>query len=587
MSENPEAEYDVVVEADLLVPMRDGVRLRTSVYRPPVAGRFPVLVSRYPYEPLLEVNGSAAQLARQGYVAVVQHSRGRFGSEGDFDALREVDDGYDAIEWAAVQPWSNGRVGTYGMSYGGFTQWAAAIARPPHLVAISPMSSGWSYFGSNAWYFAPGVLALGIALNWCASMAQWEAAKLESPGLSPEPITVADLVKRAIEAGPVVPPGIFDRRPLRELAELELAPWWKDWCDHDDPSDPYWRSISAADNLDKIDVPALHIVGWYDYFTKSTLDAFVTLTRAGANEKVRDGQRLVIGPWTHSSNSAMASLSPRPDLPVDLDPLLDFEKSYAPGSHLVRFFEHHLKGENPKYAEEPSVRLYVMGENLWRDEWEWPLARTQFTAFHLHSGGSANTVDGDGRLEAEPPSAQPADSFTFDPADPVPGSLGLGPAMGDPVDLKAVGDRADVLVYTTSPLEHDLEVTGPVRLELWVSSSAVDTDFTAKLIDVFADGTPVPLCQGVVRASAANGGPINPGEIYRLEIDLWATSNLFKKGHRIRLDVSSSEFPLYELNPNTGSRITQDASGHVVKAAQTIFHDDDHPSRLILPVIPR
>lgn len=245
----------------------------------------------------------------------------------------------------------------------------------------------------------------------------------------------------------------------------------------------------------------------------------------------------------------------------------------------MRFFAHHLKGELPGYAEEPRVRIYVTGENVWRDEREWPLARTEWTPYYLHG------TDGDGELSPEPPTDEAPESYLYDPTDPVPGSLMIGPTNNDPVDLDAVAARPDVLVYTTPPLADDLEVTGPVKVELWASSSAPSTDFTAKLIEVFADGSAIHLCQGIVRTDVADAQSQVPGAVYRYVIDLRVTSTLVKAGHRIRLHVSSSEYPTFDPNPNTGGRITHDVE--TVPATQHVFHDALRPSRLILPIIPR
>lgn len=557
---------DVVVEHDVMIAMRDGTRLRTDIYRRAKSPEpAPVLLFRYPYPPLLYGRvDEALQLAQQGYVAVVQHCRGRFGSEGQYDFVRDdIDDGYDMVEWAAVQPWSNGKVAMYGASYGGFTQWTAAMAQPPHLVAIAPNSSSWRYFDNDIWYRSPGVLALGIAYRWCGAQAGWEATQR---GVTPAPMV------------PLSATVVREQMPLRDVPQLELAPFWQDWCDRTDPDDPYWVNISAANHKDRIEIPVFQAVGWYDYFIGGALHAFTSLSETGAPERVRHGQRLVIGPWTHTG-----SPPPRHDLPADLPPLRD----YSPGSPVMRFYAHYLNGDHPDYEDEAPIRLFVMGENVWRDEREWPLARTQFTPFHLRSGGNANTARGDGVLSVDAPGAEPADEFDFDPADPVVGSVAYGGDYDDIVDLKVHDRRDDVLVYSSAPLDTPLEVTGPVRVELWAASSAVNTDFTAKLVDVFPDGTPVLLCQGIVRSGGATGGLIEPGHVYRYDIDLFVTSNLFGAGHRIRLHVSSSEFPTYELNPNTGRRITHDPSGEMVVAHQRVLHDAEHPSRLILPVIPR
>jgi uncharacterized protein len=554
---------ELLVENDVMVPMRDGVRLRADVFRPASGGPHPVLVQRYPYstrDGIMLMFGQ--QIAAQGYAVVVQSCRGRFGSEGDFSPFfPDVDDGYDTVEWAAAQPWSNGKVGMYGVSYSGMTQWTAAIAGPPHLVCIAPMTCTWDWT-VGGWYFSPGVLTLGLAVLWSAQMTAYEA---ERRGVA-APVPVFAEVARMMDEGGLADPDamaelmaiqppaaqpLYDHRPLRDVEGLrELAAWFREWCDHPDPSDPYWRPISGPDHAAAIDLPILHVAGWYDYFIKGALEAYTTLA-------ADDGQRLIVGPWNHNG------MQVRPDA----DPATWMFFDFGPDSPTMRFFARHLKGEYPDDEVEPPVRIYVMGENAWRDEQEWPLARTRWTPYHLRAGGG---------LTEAPPADEEPDTFAYDPADPVPGSLALGPTYHDPVDLAVVAERPDVLVYRSDPLPEDLEITGPVTVELWASTSAPSTDFTAKLVEVFPDGSAIHLCQGIVRTRAGEA---------RHEIDLVATSVLVKAGHRLRLDISSSEYPTFELNPNTGRRITDD--GEMATAIQHVFHDDDRPSRLIVPIIPR
>ena len=573
---------ELVEDNEVMVPMRDGIRLRTDVFRPATGGPHPVLVQRYPYSPR---DGFGAMFGRmiaaQGYAVVVQSCRGRFGSEGDFSPIHpDVEDGYDTVEWAAAQPWSNGKVGMYGASYGGMTQWTAAMGGPPHLVCLAPFTSTWDAT-VGGWFSAPGVLTLGLAVLWSAQMTAFEAerrgvepplpafaelARLQDGGALGDPDGMAQFIQLTKDGAET----LFGRRPLRDIAELaELAPWFRDWCDHEDPRDPYWRQTSAADHLDEIDLPILHLTGWYDYFTKGTLDGYTKMVRYGRTEETRRSQRLIAGPWNHNT------MQVRPDA----DPGVSLFFDFSPGTPVMRFFAHHLKGELQEYGNEPPVRIYVMGENVWREEEEWPLDRTQWTSWYLRG------ADGERSLSSEAPADEPPDEYVYDPADPVPGSMAIGPTYDDPVDLEAVAARADVLVYATDPLVEDTEITGPVTFELWASSSAPSTDFTAKLIEVFPDGRTVPLCQGVVRTSVGVAHAPLPGAAYRYGIDLGVTSVLVKAGHRVRLDVSSSEYPTYEPNPNTGGRITTDVETE--PATQHLFHDVLHPSRLILPIIPR
>lgn len=583
----------VRVLANVMVPMRDGARLKTDIYLPAGDGPFPVLVTRTPYSTDDgQMDWRGRDLARQGYATIVQFCRGRFGSEGEFHPHQsDVEDGYDTIEWAAAQPWSNGKVGMVGASYLGLVQWEAAMARPPHLVAIAPTSAAWSFFNSNVWYWKRGVIGLGMALMWTGQMTSWEA---ERRGI-PQPLPVFAKIEQAMHDMATDPESfqkasieqaillreLLARRPLRDIEELrEVAPWWRDWCDHDNPDDPYWRNVDASKRIADLQLPIMHTTGWYDFFTGGVLDGYIGMKAHGATEEVRRAQRLVVGPWSH-----VPGIIPRGDVAASSNP----SDMYAldENSPTMKFFAHHLKGEQPGYDDTPPVKIFVMGANEWRDEWEWPLARTQWTGYFLHSGGSANTLDGDGSLSLEQPDAEPADSFLYDPTDPVPGPTAIGLAGFPEIDPINTGRRKDVLVYQTTVLEHDLEVTGPVTLELWAASSVPDTDFVAKLIDILPDGTAIPICQGMVRTRFEDVHPIRPGEPTRLKIEFWATSNVFAAGHRMRLHITSSEFPTYDLNPNTGKRITHDASAHYVVATQHVYHDQAHPSRLILPVIPR
>ncbi len=586
------AEDDLVVEQGLMVAIRDGVRLYTNVYRPPGDGPFPVVVSRTAYSLTTGVTaglaGLAKLVARQGYVAVFQQSRGRFESEGVFHPTRcDIDDGYDTVEWAAQQPWSTGRIGMFGGSYQGMTQWVAAMARPPHLVCIAPLTSTWNLFGSDLWYAAPGVMALGSALSWAWGAVLDEADRrgVDAPegarhhGEEGSADTAAGDVAEAAARRAASQAAMFAFRPLRDVPQLELVSWWKDWCDHDDPTDPYWIDLNTSDHVADLDLPVLHVSGWYDMFLHGTIEAFETLRRRGPTARSRQAQELVVGPWNHGG-----LCPPRPDAPADHGSPLGLW-DLSPGSPTMEFLARHLKGED--LAPVAPVRVYVMGDNRWRHEQQWPLEQTRWTPWYLRSGGAANTVDGDGSLSLDRPGAEPHDEFVFDPEDPVPSAGRLEAYSPDHgAELTRSGSRDDVLVYVTEQLAADVEVTGPVSLELWASSSVTDTDFTAKLVDVFPDGAAFPIADGVVRTTFARIHAPVAGHPYRYTIDLSATGNVFKVGHRIRLDISSSAFPQLELNPNTGSRITHDATGRTRPATQHIYHDADRPSRLILPVIP-
>ena len=548
------------------VPMRDGVKLQADVYRPQAPGRFPVLLTRTPYD--RHRAGTGTLLASHGYVVVLQDTRGRFGSEGEFYPFRnESRDGYDTVEWAAALPQSNGRVGMFGGSYVGATQMLAAMAHPPHLVAIQPTVTASEYY--DGWTYQGGALM------------QWFATSLAS-GLA------IDTLRR--QAAALNKPAEWqDQGPLSTYRLLEvpgaqgLAPYLRDWITHDSEDD-YWRATRVKDHYGEMAVKALHAAGWHDIFSSGSIENYIGMRQGAATPEARAGQRLVVGPWAHW-----------PTTPEGKVGEVVFGKAAVDddNARLLEWSDYALKDEANGYATGAPVRLFVMGENVWRDEQEFPLARAKQTRFHLRSAGGANTAAGDGRLSEEKAGAEKPDVFEYDPADPVRtlgGRLCCGDAhLPGPADQRPNESRKDVLVYSTEPLAKDLEVTGFVTAEIHAASSAVDTDFTAMLVDVDPAGAARYLADGVVRArhrkSLTDTELLQPGRVETYTISLGATSNVFKAGHRLRLYVSSSNFPRFAKNPNTGER--QAEATRLVKARQTVYHDAAHPSALILPVVPR
>jgi putative CocE/NonD family hydrolase len=581
----------IIVEKDIPVAMRDGTILRTDVYRPAEGGPFPVIMQRTPY------NKETAALAlqqtdvfravRRGYAVVNQDVRGRYRSDGTFHPFhQEINDGYDAVEWAAAQPWSNGKVGMFGTSYVGATQWLAAIAAPPSLKAIVPAFTASDYY--EGWTYQGGAFQWGFMLNWVLPF-----------------LTTADLLRKSWREDV---PDFAERReamldaidngnevaytlPLKDFpVDNELSPYFAEWLSHP-TRDEFWTSCSIEEHHNNVRVPALSIAGWYDIFLDGSIRNFNGVREKGATEEARKGQRLLLGPWTHTTPPLQQSGSVdfgnragQGAVPLSMD---------VDGEHL-RFFDYWLKGIDDGYSEEAPIRVFVMGEDVWRDEWEWPLARAVNTEYYLHSGGRANSISGDGSLSTEPPGDERADVFLYDPNQPVPtigGQLCCYPSNLPPgaFDQRPVEARSDVLMYVTPPLETDVEVTGPITLTLWAATSAPDTDFTGKLVDIYPDGYSRNLTDGIIRARYKDGTdkarPITPGEPTEYTINLWPTSNLFKAGHRIGLEVSSSNFPRFDRNLNTGHELGEDAE--MQPAVQTIFHDAEHPSRLTLPIVPR
>ena len=550
-----EARPAFVFETDVMIPMRDGVRLAANVFRPVGDGPWPALLCRTPYGKQDENWPGGKDYALKGYATVVQDCRGRGRSEGVWEPfVHDAEDGFDTQQWLGSQPWCNGKIGGNGGSYVGWTQWAAAPGASPHLKAMAPMVPFGNAYEDLA-YFG-GAMQLGLLMGWGEAVG--------GVGLSPEQQS------RAYRHLPLERFGEqFDRR-ISYLA---------DWVRHP-VYDDYWRRRGIDDRYQEVRVPALTVGGWYDIFAKAALDLPAGVREASRSPEARAHQYVIMGPWGHAAGvRRVGALDFGPEAELNV-----YARQYD-------WYEHWLKDRETGVRQWPPYYLFVMGENRWRGEQQWPLARTQFTPYYLHSGGGANSLRGDGALDRQPPQAETPDRFAYDGDDPVPttGGNNIVGATAGPEDQTEVEQRADVLVYSTDPLPHDVEVTGPVKLVLWAASSAPDTDFTGKLVDVHPDGKAYNLCEGILRARYRHGldrpEPLPRGEAVRLEIDMWVTSNLFRRGHRIRLEVSSSNFPRFDRNPNSGLPFGVDVE--LLTAEQTVFHDGGRASHLLLPIIPR
>jgi hypothetical protein len=558
-------KYEVTVETNVAVKVRDGVTLRADIYRPSAPGKFPVILERTPYDRRNGV-GFGIKAASAGYVFISQDVRGRNGSEGDWYPFKfEPSDGYDTIEWAAALPYANGKVGMYGGSYVGATQMLAAITSPPHLAGIMPFVTASDYH--EHWAYQGGAFNQLVAQAWSSALA-------------------LDGISRRAEKT-LAPWGADANRPPVSYTILDpgspagLADYYFDWIEHP-TDDDYWKQWSIEAHFAKIQVPALHIGAWYDLFQDGSIRNYVGIKAQGGSDAARQGQRLIMIVGGHAGGGPKIG-----DVDFGKDAKLD-------NSELcLRWYDYLLKGAQNGMAAEKPVRLFVMGRNVWRDEDDWPLARAKSTLFYLHSGGKANTLRGDGSLSTTPPAAETADQYTYDPdnATPTAGGAVLGHAAHyppGPIDQRAVESRSDVLVYTTPALTHDTEVTGPIRLDLYVSSSAVDTDFAAKLVDVWPNGFAENLTDSILRAryrvSMEKPELMNPGQVYPLTISLWSTANVFLAGHKIQLEIASSNVPRFDRNLNNG--LSPETSTQAIKATNVIYHDHDHPSALILPIVP-
>jgi putative CocE/NonD family hydrolase len=549
-----EAQPSIVFEQDVMVPMRDGTKLAANIFRPKGEGRFPVILMRTPYGKPDEKWGDAKRYIPAGYAMVVQDCRGRGKSEGVWDPFRyDAEDGFDTQEWVGKQDWCNGEIGTSGGSYVGWTQWSAAPSASRHLKAMVPVVP---FGNSYDLAYSGGAFQLALLMGWGSGVG--------GVALSP------DKLQNAYRYLPLCTFGDQFEKKVTYL---------NDWIRHPDYDD-YWKQRGMDYRYAEVTVPALNIGGWYDIFSKTTIELVNEVRAASRDRAVRRNQFVVIGPWTHGvGTSKVGELDFGPDAALNL------------GDLQFKWFEYWLKGHETGVQDWPACYLFIMGENRWRGENEWPLKRTQFTSYYLHGAGHANSVSGDGTLGTASPDEEKPDNFTYDPNDPVPsvGGNNLVGASAGPCDQAKVEARQDVLVYSTPPLESDAEITGPVKLVLWATSDARDTDFTAKLVDVHPEGKAYNLCDGILRARYRHGRAkpelLEPGKAEQFEIDLWVTANLFRRGHRIRVEVSSSNFPRFDRNPNTGHPFGVDAE--LASAKQTIFHDRAHPSHLLLPVIPR
>ncbi|MCX6622242.1 MAG: CocE/NonD family hydrolase [Acidobacteria bacterium] len=537
-------------ELHVRIRMRDGTGLCANVFLPSANWRGPALLVRTPYGKGADLTPNYQAFVEHGYAVVIQDVRGRYDSEGVFKPLeQEPDDGFDTLNWIGKQHWSDGKVGMIGGSYLGIVQWQVATLNNPYLKAIFPVVSGYDDYRDR--FFSPGgALKLGHRLMWMAD-------NLKVPGFLPQfsdyiwhlPLRSADIAATG------------QRSDMYQKAVAHPA------------FDSFWQNLSVREKLDRIRVPVFSIGGWYDNYGQSDLEAFAGLKNAP--------HRTLIGPWPHNMSLPFKGV--------------DFGKSATPPVRKLQFewFDYWLKSKNPGTGPPGApLKLFIMGANVWRDESAWPPADVSFVPFYLSSRQGANSIYGDGELRHTAGEEVGADRFLYDPNKPVPtagGAVCCKPAVfpWGPMDQRPVEQRRDVLVYTSVVLGKDIEVVGPIRVNLYVSSSARDTDFTAKLVDVFPGGEARNLTDGILRLRYRNSlrlaaGPLRPKEVYPITIDAGVTANVFKAGHRIRLEISSSNFPRFDRNLNTGKSAIDDKQVRI--ANQTVFHGRQYGSHLLLPV---
>ncbi|WP_422930718.1 CocE/NonD family hydrolase [Singulisphaera sp. PoT] len=595
------ASFDVVVEKNVPVVVRDGTRLAADLYRPArgdkaVAERFPALLTRTPYNKD-GVADDARYYASRGYVVVANDVRGRYASEGRWRLIADDPaDGYDVVEWIAARPWSDGKVGTFGTSYPGGTQHAMAEMKPPHLTTMIPIDA-LSNCGISGMRQG-GAFELRF-MNWIFNIGAPNGREaLADPALRASLVASGKRIREYVDDLPIRP----GTTPLRVVPDYE---WWLVEALRSGPETPFWKikGMSVVDHVsDYADIPVAHVTGWYDSWTRQ-----VTLNYEALSQSKRSPQHLMIGPWVHNSQGSNVS----GEVEFTADAGIDLR------AWRLRWYDHWLRGEANGVESSPRIYLYIMGTGddrrsaagrlkhggYWRSEREWPLTRARATPYYLQADGSLSP--------AAPVAESSATTYTYDPDHPVPtigGNISSGTELmlsggydqrpredtHPKSNLLPLSTRRDVVVFRSAPLTDDLEVTGPISVKLWVSSTATDTDFTAKLIDEIPPNPDYPLgfdlnlTDSILRTRYRNSLDhpelLQPSSVVPITITLYPTSNVFKKGHRIRLDVSSSNFPRFDTNPNTGSSLGD--SRRRIKADNTLYHDGDHPSHILLPLIP-
>lgn len=566
----------------VMMETRDGTRLAAEIFRPGGKGRYPAIIMRTPYSGEMITGGNSylkvLPTVQAGYALVIAYQRGRFGSEGKYDLRSPQDiegaDCYDTVEWIASQPWCDGNIGMSGESALGTVQWRTARENPPHLKAIAPGVAGAP--GDSGPETADAPVNLNIAVNLLLILAGDTLDKLDSAGKD------TSRARQRLDQIRNDPSLAYNYLPLKDVPQFNspgIRELW-DICLHMGASGS--KSPAAEPYpFNKIKIPTLSVTSWYDPFSRNSFRSFLKMLTDGGSKYAREHQHIFAGPWCHCKPQRVMGH-------IDFGPYAD-EAGSGASAYLLSFFDKYLKGKNINL---PAIRYFRMGDNTWHDASAWPLKETKWQRYFLHSKGKANSSSGNGTLSPEEPGTEPADKYTYDPLNPVLTAGGRGGIVENgflygPVDQIYAERRNDVLCYTTPELKKDTEVTGPIDLHLFASSSCIDTDFTVKLVDVYPDGRAFNAADGIVRAQYRNSfyksELLKPGEVTEFIIHLGHISQLFRRGHRIRIDIASSNFPTFDRNMNTGNPIGGDVKG--IRAKQTIYHQAGYTSYIDLPVI--
>jgi hypothetical protein len=554
----PDQFHNYLVEKYVPIPMRDGIRLFADIYKPPVDGKYPVILIRLPYgirEYYTYMPAYGKFWAKKGYIFVAQDVRGKWRSEGVFEPfVNERQDGYDTIDWIARQQWCDGNVGLMGESYYSYTQWATAITNHPCLKCFAPMNMNVDIYNVA---FRGGAISLQLGGGWIAEH---------------HTKTFRNLLRLD-----------YWHLPLASMADDAKLPssLYTEFFNHP-TRDSFWDKYSLDQYYDQITIPGYHIGGWYDPFLDGVLDGWSGVKKKASTQTARENQWLLIAPIDHEhTQTEINKIGKLKITGKDWDPAWLFDRHQ-------QFYDYWLRGINNGWKERPKVEYFVIGDNTWRYDEDWPIKSITYHKYYLHSHGKANTKFGDGYLDTQAPDHELSDSYEYNPLNPIVIALGtdywsLGRNLKDRHEVE---DRVDVLVYTSEALKKAVEISGPISVTLFASSSAVDTDFTATLVDVFPDGYCHMIQEGIIRARYKDTPElpslIQPAKVYEFKINLLATSYVFKPGHRLRVEISSSNFNRFDRNLNTGNELGKD--DEVVIARQTIYHDLSHPSHILLPI---
>jgi uncharacterized protein len=575
MQQKAEAQADniqhkISIERYKPIPMRDGVKLYADVYRPAAPGKYPTIVIRTCYG--VQRDGGhqdKIKFAQQGYAVVFADVRGRYESEGAWEPFRdEAKDGYDVIEWAAAQPFSNGKVGMQGGSYLGHNQWAAMRMAPPHLVCAFPGVASTNIYAN--WITMGGAFRLSFNYGW-------GVVRMPNRIMLPQYWHTENYTPEELKYE-----NILRHLPLKD-GDLESAGYavkhYRNWLTHESYDD-YWKSISDEEHFAEMNVPAHTYGGWFDIFLMGTINGYMGMKNKAATPAARAGARMMIGPWGHGPSQSFGGVDFGAPANVNM-----FDRE-------LHFFNYHLKGIKNGLDTEDPVQLFYMGINQWRSEKDYPVPGTVYTNMYLNGNGNANSLRGDGLLSFNEPTTTATDQFTYDPKMPV-ATLGGNnccgtPTEAGPIDQKPIERREDVLVYTSAFLTAPVTIAGPVKMKLFAATDGPDTDWMIKLVDVYPNGTAMPISEGILRARFREGTDklklLVPNQVYEYNIELTGTANVFLPNHRIRIDITSSNFPQFDRNPNTGEPLGSSAKIRIAK--QTIHHGGKQLSAIILPVVP-